>query len=140
MVPFTPPVAPANPFTNGLLLKISTARRSVGVEGVSTELKLKIDIDGEPSIPSVEIDSANDGRFGLGQLEEIVIREIIARFDHKNLSVEAAEFANLNPSVEHITKVCHDLLVGPIRLAGARLERVTVWETEKTSCTYPVLS
>jgi hypothetical protein len=33
--------------------------------------------------------------------------------------------------------VCYDLLASPIRLAGGCLQQVTVWETEKTSCTYP---
>ena len=43
----------------------------------------------------------------------------------------------LIPSVEHIARVCHDVLAGPVAEAGGRLERVTVWETEKTCCTYP---
>ncbi len=78
----------------------------------------------------------------LVQLEALVLRHIIDRFDHKNLNTDTAEFATatgLNPSVENIAKVCFDLLAGPISAAGAgvRLRSVTVWETEKTSCTYP---
>jgi len=75
--------------------------------------------------------------FGLADLERIVHETIIQRFDHKHLNLDTAEFAALNPSVEHITRVCHDLLVEPVRRAGAALQRVTVWETEKTRCTYP---
>jgi hypothetical protein len=43
------------------------------------------------------------------------------------------------PSVERIAMVCHDRLAGPVRglLPGAELVRVTVWETDRTSCTYP---
>jgi 6-pyruvoyltetrahydropterin/6-carboxytetrahydropterin synthase len=70
-------------------------------------------------------------------LEAIVMREVIDRFDHRHLNADCAEFAALNPSVENIARVCHGLLDAPVRSGGARLRRVTVWETEKTSATYP---
>jgi len=73
----------------------------------------------------------------LPELERIVDEQVIQRFDHTHLNLDTAEFAQLNPSVEHIARVCHDLLVEPIAATGAVLEKVTVWETEKTSCTYP---
>ena len=75
--------------------------------------------------------------FPLDRFEQIVIEHVINRFDHTNLNLDTEEFATLNPTVEHIAKVCHDLLLAPIDAAGATLRRVTVWETEKTSCTYP---
>ncbi|NBP51088.1 MAG: 6-carboxytetrahydropterin synthase, partial [Actinobacteria bacterium] len=71
-------------------------------------------------------------------LEAIVLREVIDRFDHKHLNVDCAEFASVNPSVENIARTCHGLLEAPVRAGGAELHRVTVWETEKTSATYPV--
>ena len=74
----------------------------------------------------------------LPQLEQIVDERIVERFDHTNLNVDVDDFHDLNPSVEHITKRCHDLLKTPIAEAGGELVRVTVWETEKTRCTYPV--
>ncbi len=76
--------------------------------------------------------------FSHADLERIVDTTVIARFDHKHLNTDVAEFASLNPSVEHITKVAHDLLQPVIAAAGATLRSVTVWETEKTCCTYPV--
>ncbi|MFN0011628.1 MAG: 6-pyruvoyl trahydropterin synthase family protein [Phycisphaerales bacterium] len=92
----------------------------------------------EPSV-AVPLGAAT---MDLGQLESLVIRHVIDRFDHKNLNTDTAEFGTatgLNPSVENIAKVCFDLLSGPISAAaaGARLRSITVWETEKTSCTYP---
>ena len=33
--------------------------------------------------------------------------------------------------------VCHGLLEEAIAATGAALDRVTVWETEKTSASYP---
>ena len=86
---------------------------------------------------SVAIERGN-GTFTVSTLEGIVDRVVVQRFDHKHLNVDTAEFASAVPSVEHIAMVCHDLLVEPIREAGGALYEVTVWETEKTSCTYPI--
>ncbi len=74
---------------------------------------------------------------GVGALASIVNRCVIDRFDHRHLNVDCPEFAALNPSVEHIAMVCHGLLERDVQAAGAKLARVTVWETEKTSASYP---
>lgn len=74
--------------------------------------------------------------FGLGDLERIVDDRVIQRFDHTNLNLDTAEFADVIPSVEHIAKAAFDLLADPIVKAGGSLRQVTLWETEKTSCTY----
>jgi 6-pyruvoyltetrahydropterin/6-carboxytetrahydropterin synthase len=73
----------------------------------------------------------------LPEIERIVNETVIQRFDHKHLNHDTREFATLNPSVENIAKVCYELLAVPMAGAGGELKRVTVWETEKTSCTYP---
>jgi 6-pyruvoyltetrahydropterin/6-carboxytetrahydropterin synthase len=78
------------------------------------------------------------GPLGFAQVERLVDEHVLRRFDHKHLNLDTEEFARLIPSVEHIARVCHDLLLGPVAEAGGRLERVTVWETDKTACTYPV--
>ena len=80
---------------------------------------------------------ASGGAFGFAELQQVVQEHVIRPFDHKHLNVDTPEFADLNPSVEHIARVCHDALIAPVAAAGARLEYVTVWETDKTSCTYP---
>jgi 6-pyruvoyltetrahydropterin/6-carboxytetrahydropterin synthase len=72
------------------------------------------------------------------RLERIARHEVVDRFDHKHLNVDCPEFAQLNPSVENIVRVCHALLEPAFRTEGAELFRVTVWETEKTSATFPV--
>jgi 6-pyruvoyltetrahydropterin/6-carboxytetrahydropterin synthase len=76
-------------------------------------------------------------RFTLRTLEDLVARRIIDAFDHKHLNRDTAEFANLNPSVENIARVCHKRLAEAVALAGGSLQKVTVWETEKTACTFP---
>ncbi len=70
-------------------------------------------------------------------LERIVDERLIKRFDHMNLDADVPEFADCNSSVENIARVCYDLLAPAIERCGVRLARVRVWETEKTSCTYP---
>lgn len=85
--------------------------------------------------------------FGLAELEHLTNREVIERFDHKHLNEDVAAFRaksdggrGLNPSVENIAMVCFELLQPAVHAAGhgeAELENVTVWETDKTSCTYP---
>jgi hypothetical protein len=81
---------------------------------------------------------ANDTpRFGFHALGEAIEDEVMRRFDHRNLNLDFPEFATLNPSVEHIAFVCHDLLAPRIARDGAKLRFVRVWETDKTSCRYP---
>ena len=77
------------------------------------------------------------GRFGFHDLGEAIEDEVMRRFDHRHLNLDCPEFAALNPSVEHIALVCHDLLAPRIARDGATLRFVRVWETDKTSCRYP---
>jgi len=76
----------------------------------------------------------------LRELDRVVRTEVIERFDHKNLNVECAEFADLNPTVENIAQVICDRLVG--ELQPLRLHNVRVWETAKTfaECSTTALS
>lgn len=92
------------------------------------------------SIPLGAAASRDESRLTLPEFERIVDQTIVQRFDHKHLNMDTAEFATANPSVENIAKVCFELLQGPLSQRGARLEHVTIWETGKTSCTYPAPS
>jgi 6-pyruvoyltetrahydropterin/6-carboxytetrahydropterin synthase len=89
--------------------------------------------------PAVEIPLDTARPFSLNDLERITDELVIERFDHKHLNVDTEEFGDdaMNPSVENIARVCFDLLRGPIAKSHATLRSVTVWETEKTSATYP---
>jgi 6-pyruvoyltetrahydropterin/6-carboxytetrahydropterin synthase len=75
-------------------------------------------------------------RLALPALERIVDEVVISRFDHTHLNVDTVEFASTIPSVEHISRVCFELLREPLAAAGGDLDAVTVWETEKTACTW----
>lgn len=94
--------------------------------------------------PCVETPLGIDGAaFTLADLERVTFETIIERFDHKHLNVDCAEFdaarGGLNPTVENIARVFYGLLEPAVTraCAGARLVRVTVWETDKTRCAYP---
>lgn len=77
------------------------------------------------------------------ELDEVVERAVIEPLDHKNLNTDIPAFrtpGGVNPSVENIAKLVWEMLsphladAGPA--AGAAIEEVSVWETEKTMCTY----
>ena len=83
----------------------------------------------------VGIEVPAQSAFGMAQLEEIVDRTVIERFDHMNLNIDCPEFHHVNPSVEHIAAVCFEILEEPLKAGGALLKRVRLWETSKTSAT-----
>ncbi len=77
------------------------------------------------------------------RIDELVDRVVIQKLDHKHLNVDVPQFRDrsaggggLNPSVENIAKVIYDMLRDETRSIGAELKEVSVWETEKTVCTY----
>lgn len=69
-------------------------------------------------------------------LDAVVDEHVIEKLDHKHLNLDVPQFADLNPSVEHIARVIHDMLAEPVRTLGVELLEVSVWETGKTVCTY----
>lgn len=94
--------------------------------------------------PCVELDAgdAAAGRFSLADLEVLAKDVILDRFDHRHLNEDTLEFRQpdgLNPSVENIAMIFYGLLGPAVRGAcgGASLRSITVWETDRTCCTYP---
>jgi 6-pyruvoyltetrahydropterin/6-carboxytetrahydropterin synthase len=95
--------------------------------------------------PCVEVPVQQGGppELSLSEFERLTVEHIIARFDHTHLNEDTAEFntarGGVNPSVENIARVCFERLAPAIRAAAprAKLLHVTVWETDKTSSTYP---
>lgn len=98
--------------------------------------------------PCVEMPAPGPGRapvLSLADVERLTDEQIIERYDHKHLNDDAPEFnaasGGFNPSVENIARVCFGRLAPVIESASsgkARLHSITVWETDKTSCRYPV--
>jgi 6-pyruvoyltetrahydropterin/6-carboxytetrahydropterin synthase len=75
-----------------------------------------------------------DRRLGIGDFERIVDEELIRLVDHRNLNVDVAELSRTNPTVENIAALAWEKLVG--KFGEAVLHCVTVWETDKTYCSY----
>ncbi|HAO03347.1 MAG: 6-carboxytetrahydropterin synthase [Chitinophagaceae bacterium] len=69
------------------------------------------------------------------ELSDIIQREIIERFDHKNLNVECVEFRNVNPTAENIAIAIYNLL-RPHILASLQIS-VRLYETPRNFVQYP---
>lgn len=79
----------------------------------------------------------------LADLEAITDRVIIQPFDHKHLNEDTDEFnvakGGLLPSVENIAQVFFTRLAPALAQHPSKptLERITVWETDRTCATFP---
>lgn len=93
--------------------------------------------------PAISVSVENAPRLTLADLEAITDQAIIRHFDHKHLNEDTTEFSvekgGVLPSVENIAKVCFERLRAAIADHPARpvLSSITVWETDRTSATYP---
>jgi 6-pyruvoyltetrahydropterin/6-carboxytetrahydropterin synthase len=69
-------------------------------------------------------------------LSDLIQEKVLARFDHKNLNLDTAEFRTLNPTAENIAIVIYNLLQPHI---PAALDlQVRLYETERNFVEYPV--
>jgi 6-pyruvoyltetrahydropterin/6-carboxytetrahydropterin synthase len=82
---------------------------------------------------TVKTPKSADG-FHIGEFEKVVDVEFIALVDHKNLNADVAELGQINPTIENIAVFAWDKLVG--KFGVSELHCVTVWETDKTYCSY----
>jgi 6-pyruvoyltetrahydropterin/6-carboxytetrahydropterin synthase len=95
----------------------------------------------EPVV-AIKLGETGTGNFSLADLEALAQRVLIEPFDHKHLNVDTPEFTSPKgsiPSVENIARVFFERLAPAVQRAhtGATLRAITVWETDRTSCTYP---
>jgi 6-pyruvoyltetrahydropterin/6-carboxytetrahydropterin synthase len=68
-------------------------------------------------------------------LSDLVQREIVERFDHRNLNLDTVEFRDLNPTAENIAVVIYRLLRPHI---DEQLEmQVRLYETPRNFVEYP---
>jgi len=84
----------------------------------------------------IEVTAANEDGvlFSGGKFEDVVKREFIDIVDHKNLNVDVERFGACNPTVENIAAFAWEQLAG--KLDGAKLDCITVWENDRTCCSY----
>ena len=72
----------------------------------------------------------------LKRLSDLIKKEVIEKFDHKNLNLDTAEFQNLNPTAENIVVVIYNLL-RPL-IAKEHDLQIRLYETERNFVEYPV--
>ena len=82
---------------------------------------------------SGEVDRATGMVCNLVDLDDLVRREIVERFDHEDLNTKT-EFRNLVPTTENLAVVIFDILK-PL-LTFAHLEKVRIEETSNNSFEY----
>ncbi len=66
--------------------------------------------------------------------QKTVSREVVDVLDHRNLNLDVDYFKAHLPTVENIAKFAWDRLEG--QFTNCDLYSVTIWETDKTCCTY----
>lgn len=82
-----------------------------------------------------EIDPGTGYVYDLGVLSNLIKKEILDVFDHKNLNLDVSYFKNLNPTAENIVVVIYDILRPKIE---EHLElKVQLFETERNYVEYP---
>jgi 6-pyruvoyltetrahydropterin/6-carboxytetrahydropterin synthase len=72
----------------------------------------------------------------LKELSDLVKKEVLGRFDHKNLNLDTEEFKDLNPTAENIAIVIYDLL-RPLIDKKKDLQ-IRLYETPRNFVEYPV--
>ncbi len=90
--------------------------------------KLIVKVTGEP-------DAKTGFVIDLKVLSDIVKREVLIRFDHKNLNLDTEEFKHINPTAENIAVAVYNLLRDKI---GMEMDlKITLYETERNYVEYP---
>jgi 6-pyruvoyltetrahydropterin/6-carboxytetrahydropterin synthase len=77
---------------------------------------------------------ADRNDFRIADFERIVDSELMKLIDHRNLNVEVEEFSKTNPTIENIAVFAWKKLAG--KFGQATLHCITIWETDKTYCSY----
>ncbi len=67
-------------------------------------------------------------------LQELIDEQITERFDHKNLTMDTAEFRTLNPTAENISVVIWNIL--RVFIEKDKALSVTLYETERNFVEY----
>ncbi|MFY7787846.1 MAG: 6-pyruvoyl trahydropterin synthase family protein [Thermoflexibacteraceae bacterium] len=68
-------------------------------------------------------------------LSELIKHNVLDKFDHRNLNLDCAEFADLNPTAENIAIVIYNLLRRHIDQKHDL--KITLYETERNFVEYP---
>jgi len=89
---------------------------------------------GHNYVIEVTVEKDSDELFSIGSFEKCVSEEFVDLVDHKNLNVDVEYFSQKIPTVENIAVFAWESLCK--KIAGVRLSGVTVWESDRTCCSY----
>ncbi len=82
------------------------------------------------------VDATTGYVYDMKLLDDIIQREIVARFDHRNLNLDTQEFRARNPTAENIAIVIYNLIRPQI---DTKLDvQIRLYETERNFVEYPV--
>ena len=84
---------------------------------------------------TVDINLETGYVYDLKVLSDLINKNVMDRFDHKNLNLDVDEFKNLNPTAENIVIVIYDILRGQIE--GKYDLKIQLYETERNFVEYP---
>nr|WP_299415356.1 6-carboxytetrahydropterin synthase [uncultured Emticicia sp.] len=85
---------------------------------------------------SGEVDPKTGYVFDMKILSDLIKENVLDRFDHKNLNLDAEEFKTLNPSAENIAIVIYDILRD--KISNDYDLKITLFETERNYVEYPI--
>ncbi|MEY4541148.1 MAG: hypothetical protein RLZZ306_2905 [Bacteroidota bacterium] len=83
-----------------------------------------------------EIDPETGYVMDMKVLSDIIKKEVLDKFDHKNLNLDTEEFRDLNPSAENIAIVIYDKL--KLQIDPQFDLKIRLYETERNFVEYPV--
>ena len=83
-----------------------------------------------------EVDSETGYVMDMKVLSDLIKKEVLDKFDHKNLNLDTQEFSDLNPSAENIAIVIYDKL--KIQIDPQFDLKIRLYETERNFVEYPI--
>jgi 6-pyruvoyltetrahydropterin/6-carboxytetrahydropterin synthase len=89
---------------------------------------------GHNYVAEVTVQCDQSCNLAVGDFERAVNDLFIERVDHCNLNTDVDYFSRNVPTVEKISEFAWEALEGKIR--SCRLHSVTIWENDRTSCTF----
>ena len=82
-----------------------------------------------------ELDQESGYLIDMKVLSDTIKKEVLDKFDHKNLNLDVEDFKHLNPTAENMAIVIHNNL--PAQLDKKFELKIKLYETERNSVIYP---
>ncbi len=89
---------------------------------------------GHNYIVEVTIKSNSLDQFDTLAMQRVIDDQVIGQLDHRNLNVDIPYFNTVNPTIENIAKYAWEHLKE--QFDHGLLHCITIWESDRTSCSY----